>query len=132
MKKIAHTMLAFSILCLSGGLMGLFFASMAFVVVGEHHAVAAAYMIAAGVFFLGILLGLAGWCLDCVAEELRDERARSMKHPLLTFDPHEKEPGYNRAVLGWFHEGPELRQPNDDFNRAFSARSLVPPPVKKP
>ncbi len=132
MTKVANGILAYSFWAVLGGLAGLCFACIGFLFVGAHPIVGTSFIFASLICFTGIAACLIGLCLDRLAQELRDERARWMKHPLLTFDPHEKEPGYNRAVLGWFHEGPELRQPNDDFSRAFAARALVPPPVKKP
>lgn len=38
----------------------------------------------------------------------------------------EKPPGWNRAVLSWFQCGPERRQPNEDFRRAFKERAKEP------
>lgn len=40
----------------------------------------------------------------------------------------EKPAGWNRAVLGWFMRGPELRQPTDDFRDAFHKGAQQPPP----
>lgn len=40
----------------------------------------------------------------------------------------EKPEGWNDAVLGYFHAGPERREQNDEFLAAFSKRAKVPPP----
>ena len=41
----------------------------------------------------------------------------------------EKPEGWNDAVLGHFHNGPELRQPGSEFHEAFQERAKVPPPL---
>jgi hypothetical protein len=35
----------------------------------------------------------------------------------------EKPEGWNNAVLGWFHRGPELREPGDEYRTAFQERT---------
>lgn len=40
----------------------------------------------------------------------------------------EKPEGWNDAVLGHFHGGPERREPSNDFLAAFHERAKVPPP----
>jgi hypothetical protein len=37
-----------------------------------------------------------------------------------------KPAGWNRAVLGYFHRGPELREPGGDYRAAFRERANRP------
>lgn len=53
---------------------------------------------------------------------------RSITIPL---EPMEKQPGWNRAVLGYFHRGSELRTRDEEFKKAFAMRAQVPPPRRK-
>lgn len=79
---------------------------------------------------MGMLIG--GFCLDHQLEEWAFEQRRRAPTPKIALDPRDKPDGYNDAVIGWFHKGPELRVKDDDFLRGFAIRSAVPPPRKKP
>lgn len=41
----------------------------------------------------------------------------------------EKPEGWNDAVLGYFHSGPELREKGEDYRAAFAARAARHSPV---
>jgi hypothetical protein len=79
---------------------------------------------------MGLLIG--GFCLDQQLEEWTFEQRRRAPSPKIALDPRPKPDGYNDAVIGWFHRGPELRQRDEEFHRGFAVRSAVPPPRKKP
>jgi hypothetical protein len=83
---------------------------------------------ALGIIF-GIFLIVIGHFLD-VWSKNRIE-ARSRFKPLIPLEPREKEAGYNEAVIHWFHNGPELRERNDDYRAGFAARAKVPPPKRR-
>lgn len=80
------------------------------------------------VSFMGIGVSL---CLSWASKRAHIKRMRSIRHQTIPILPMDKEPGWNKAVLGWFHRGPELREPDQDFKDGFAARSQVPPPTKR-
>ncbi len=64
-------------------------------------------------------LGPAGW--------LR-WRTGADHYLLERYGIEEKPEGWNDAVLGHFHRGPELREPGEEYHRAFAERTKMPLP----
>ena len=75
----------------------------------------AADSVAAGV------LGMLAAAIIAALAWLRQYREQHPR-PLIRLRPMEKPPGWNEAVLRWFHRGPELRD-SEDFRSAFRERA---------
>jgi hypothetical protein len=69
----------------------------------------------------GVLGMLAAAAIASLAwlRQYREQHPR----PLIRLKPMEKPPGWNRAVLHWFLNGPELRRPTDEYRAAFRERA---------
>ena len=89
------------------------------------------FLIGAMMLILSMSLLIGGFCLDQQLEELTFERRRRVPTAKIAIDPRDKPDGYNDAVIGWFHNGPELREPGEDFAKGFASRAIVPPPRKR-
>lgn len=83
------------------------------------------------ILFACILMLIIAHCIDQHIEEQAYEARRSKPRPKIELQPMEKPAGYNRAVLHWFDKGPELRERDADFHKAFSARAKVPTAKKR-
>lgn len=90
------------------------------------------FLIGAMMLIMSMSLLIGGFCLDQQLEELTFERRRRVPAAKIALQPREKPDGYNDAVIGWFHHGPELRQRDEEFHRGFAIRAAVPPPRKNP
>lgn len=80
---------------------------------------------------LGVIVGALGYFVGLAAREWTFYAKRHTKGARIPLEPMDKEPGWNEAVLHWFHNGPELREPNDDYRAAFDERAQSRRLIKK-
>ena len=81
-------------------------------------------------FILALIIGALSFFVGRWQREVAFRLAGRRKSKTIPLEPMEKEPGWNKAVLHWFHNGPENRPQSDEFDNAFEARSQVPPKSK--
>tara|TARA_R110000824_G_scaffold401790_1_gene616470 strand:- start:51794 stop:52240 length:447 start_codon:yes stop_codon:yes gene_type:complete len=74
-------------------------------------------------FILGLIIGAVAYFVGHGAREWTFAAKKRSRSATIPYEPMEKDPGYNKAVLFWFFNGPELRKPSVDFEDAFNARS---------
>lgn len=130
MRRIAHWLLTLGGIAFVASLAVVLIAGIA-MFVGFEGAGHIAFTCAALTFFAAIIALIVGYCIDDQLDDWEFERRRALRHPKIPLDPRAKEPGYNDAVIGWFHNGPELREPGEDFAKGFASRAIVPPPRRR-
>lgn len=79
----------------------------------------------------GLTAVLAGWLDAALRQQKRQAAICAPKQPMIPLAPREKPDGYNEDVLYWFHNGPDNRATDGDFELGFNARAVVPPPKRR-
>ena len=135
MKRIAEGLFKVCLMLATSSLFGFVIVGGVEIAVSSDGVVGdATYLaICALLFVLAVAIGLCGFALEQIADYRATKAARlaRRRRPMIPLQPMEKEPGYNKEVVAWFHGGPELRERDAEFHQGFAARSQVPAPRRK-